>query len=57
MQFTLECELEDDGRRLAEVSQLPGVLDGASANEAIAKAKCWPCASSPSGWNMVSPIR
>jgi predicted RNase H-like HicB family nuclease len=39
-QFTLECELEDDGRWLAEVSQLPGVLAyGASANEAMAKAE------------------
>jgi predicted RNase H-like HicB family nuclease len=40
MQFTLECEREDDGRWLAEVSQLPGVLAyGASANEAVAKAE------------------
>lgn len=40
MQFTLECEREDDGRWLAEVAQLPGVLAyGASANEAMAKAE------------------
>ena len=40
MQFTLECEREEDGRWLAEVSQLPGVLAyGASANEAMAKAE------------------
>ena len=40
MKFSLECELEDDGRWLAEVSQLPGVLAyGASANEAMAKAE------------------
>lgn len=40
MQFTLECEREDDGRWLAEVAQLPGVLAyGASASEAIAKAE------------------
>jgi predicted RNase H-like HicB family nuclease len=40
MNFTLECELEDDGRWLAEVSQLPGVLAyGGSANEAMAKAQ------------------
>ena len=40
MQLTLECEREDDGRWLAEVSQLPGVLAyGASANEAMAKAE------------------
>jgi predicted RNase H-like HicB family nuclease len=40
MNFTLECEREDDGRWLAEVSPLPGVLAyGASANEAMAKAE------------------
>jgi predicted RNase H-like HicB family nuclease len=40
MQFTLDCEREDDGRWLAEIVQLPGVLAyGASANEALAKAQ------------------
>ena len=40
MNFTLECEREDDGRWLAEVAQLPGVLAyGSSANEAMAKAE------------------
>jgi predicted RNase H-like HicB family nuclease len=40
MNLHLECEREDDGRWLAEVSQLPGVLAyGASANEAMAKAE------------------
>jgi len=40
MKFTLECEREVDGRWLAEVAQLPGVLAyGASANEAMAKAQ------------------
>jgi predicted RNase H-like HicB family nuclease len=40
MHFTLECEREDDGRWLAEVPQLPGVLAyGASASEAMAKAE------------------
>ena len=40
MQFTLECEREEDGRWLAEVGQLPGVLaHGASASEAMAKAE------------------
>lgn len=40
MEFSLECEREDDGRWLAEVSQLPGVLAyGASANEAMARAE------------------
>jgi predicted RNase H-like HicB family nuclease len=40
MQFQLECEREEDGRWLAEISAIPGVLAyGASANEAIAKAE------------------
>lgn len=40
MQFTLECELEDDGRWLAEVVDLPGALAyGSTASEAMAKAQ------------------
>lgn len=40
MNFNLECEREDDGRWLAEVPQLPGVLAyGATAAEAMAKAE------------------
>ena len=40
MNFTLECERESDGRWLAEVAALPGVLAyGASANEAMAMAE------------------
>ncbi len=41
MKFHLECEREEDGRWLAEVSQLPGVLVayGKSANEAMTKAE------------------
>ncbi len=40
MNFSLECEREDDGRWLAEVPQLPGVLAyGATAEEAMAKAE------------------
>ena len=40
MQFVLECEREEDGRWLAEVSQLPGVLAyGTSENEAMTKAE------------------
>jgi predicted RNase H-like HicB family nuclease len=40
MTFTVEYEREDDGRWLAEVIQLPGVLAyGGSQNEAIAKAQ------------------
>jgi len=40
MELRLECEREDDGRWLAEVPELPGVLVyGASAVEAMAKAE------------------
>ncbi len=40
MQFTIEHEREDDGRWLAEVPELPGVLAyGATADEAMAKAE------------------
>jgi len=36
----LECEREDDGRWLAEVPELPGVLAyGRSSSEALAKAE------------------
>ena len=40
MNFTLERELEDDGRWLAEVLELPGVLAyGYTKDEAMAKAE------------------
>ena len=40
MNFSIEYEQEEDGRWLAEVPQLPGVLAyGASAEEAMAKAE------------------
>ena len=40
MDFNIECELEEDGRWLAEVPQLPGVLAyGTSANDAMSKAE------------------
>lgn len=40
MKFTLECEREDDGRWIAEVPQLPGVLVyGNSRDEAMSKAE------------------
>jgi len=40
MKYTLECEREDDGRFLAEVPALPGVLVyGTTAEEAKAKAQ------------------
>ena len=40
MNFTIECEEEVDGRWIAEIPQLPGVLCyGYTANEAMAKAE------------------
>jgi len=40
MTFTVESEREDDGRWLAEVLELPGVLAyGQTSDEAIAKAQ------------------
>ncbi|MEO7743062.1 MAG: type II toxin-antitoxin system HicB family antitoxin [Usitatibacter sp.] len=40
MNFEIEREREDDGRWLAQVPQLPGILAyGPSANEAMAKAQ------------------
>ena len=40
MHFTLECEQEADGRWIAEVPELPGVLSyGDSAADAMAKAE------------------
>lgn len=40
MNFTIECEEEVDGRWIAEIPQLPGVLCyGKSAEEAMAKAE------------------
>jgi predicted RNase H-like HicB family nuclease len=40
MNFTIEREREEDGRWLAEVPELPGVLAyGATADEAMAKAE------------------
>jgi predicted RNase H-like HicB family nuclease len=39
-EFTVEVELEDDGRWIGEVIDLPGVLAyGTSRDDAVAKAK------------------
>ena len=40
MKLTLECECEQDGRWLAEVVELPGVLSyGGTSREALARAE------------------
>ncbi len=40
MNFNIECEQEEDGRWLAEVPELPGVMAyGSSAEQATSKAQ------------------
>ena len=40
MEYKIECEQEDDGRWLAEIPQIPGVLAyGSSSEEAMARAE------------------
>ncbi len=40
MKFSIECEQEEDGRWLAEVIELPGVLAyGQTPEEAMARAQ------------------
>ena len=40
MDYRIECEQEEDGRWIAEVPQLPGVLTyGATADEAMARTE------------------
>jgi len=40
MKFTIECEQEEDGRWLAEVIELPGVLGyGRTPEEAISRVQ------------------
>ena len=40
MKFSIECEREEDGRWVAEVPQLPGVLAyGNNSDEALTKAE------------------
>jgi predicted RNase H-like HicB family nuclease len=40
MKYTLECEMEEDGRWIAEVLELPGVLAyGTSKEDALVKAE------------------
>lgn len=40
MNFEIECEREEDGRWLAEVPKLPGVMAyGTSADDAMGKAE------------------
>lgn len=40
MNYTIECEQEDDGRWLAEVLELPGVLSyGVTKEQAFVKAE------------------
>jgi len=48
MVYHLEVEREEDGRWLAEVVDLPGVMAyGATAEQAVDNGRRLPCASSP----------
>ena len=40
MNFNIECELEEDGRWIAEIPELPGALAyGATADEPMVRAE------------------
>ena len=46
--YRVETELEADGRWIAEIVDVPGVMAyGATEKEAVALAQALPCASSP----------
>ena len=48
MNDSIAFELEDDGRWIAEISVLPGVMVyAASREEAGRRSKRWPCVSLP----------
>jgi hypothetical protein len=56
--MTIEVEQEEDGRWLAEVPDLPGVLTyGQTRQEAIEECKSFACASSLIGWTTGSLCR
>ena len=60
MNFHIEYEQEDDGRWLAEIPEIPGVLTyGATANEAMAKLRYWHFAHLPNALKQkkVSPCQ
>ncbi len=62
MQFNIETELETDGRWIAEVLELPGVLKyGATREEAIAQAEALAlrvmAERIESGEHLVAPIQ
>ena len=53
MALTIEIEREDDGRWLAEVPQLPGVLVyGQNATRRFSVSRRCHCELSPTGWIM-----
>jgi len=48
--MTIETEREDDGRFIAEIPDLPGVMAyGMPKTEAGKRRSCWHCASPPIG--------
>ena len=55
MNFSLECEQEVDGRWIAEVPELPGILSyGALLPMPCQRPKCWLFALLPTGLKMTS---
>jgi len=57
MNLKRECEQESDGRWLAEVPQLPGVLAyGANAEDAMAKAEALALRVLASAWRTVKRV-
>ncbi len=58
MDIRIETKREEDGRWLAEVMGLPGVMAyGTSKLQAIARLKHWHSAHWPNAWNITNPTR
>ena len=54
--FKVEIEREDDGRWLAEVVELPGVLASAIPRKGPSRRfRLWPSGLSLSAWNTAKP--
>ena len=58
MTFTIEVEPEDNGRRIAEVDALPGVMCyGPDLDEAVVRCRRWHYASLPTVWSTASCVK
>ena len=57
MEFEIVFDREEDGRWIAEIESLPGVLAyGATRAEANQRSRLWRCASSPTALKLSSPL-